>query len=52
LTFLVRFIVQSMAGVPSVVAGLFIFTTVVQSMGRYSGLAGGVALAVLMLPTV
>lgn len=52
MTFLVRFIVQSMAGVPSVVAGLFIFTTVVQSMGRYSGLAGGIALAVLMLPTV
>jgi phosphate transport system permease protein len=52
LTFLVRFIVQSMAGVPSVVAGLFIFTTVVQSMGKYSGLAGGLALAVLMLPTV
>lgn len=52
LTFLVRFIVQSMAGVPSVVAGLFIFTTIVRSMGRYSGLAGGLALAVLMLPTV
>ena len=52
LTFLVRFIVQSMAGVPSVVAGLFIFATVVQSMGKYSGLAGGLALAVLMLPTV
>ena len=52
LTFLVRFIVQSMAGVPSVVAGLFIFATVVQTMGRYSGLAGGIALAVLMLPTV
>lgn len=52
LTFLIRFIVQSMAGVPSVVAGLFIFTTVVQPMGRYSGLAGSLALAVLMLPTV
>ena len=52
LTFLVRFIVQSMAGVPSVVAGLFIFATVVQTMGKYSGLAGGLALAVLMLPTV
>ena len=44
LTFLVRFIVQSMAGVPSVVAGLFIFATVVKSMGKYSGLAGGLAL--------
>lgn len=52
LTFMVRFIVQSMAGVPSVVAGLFIFATVVQTMGKYSGLAGGIALAVLMLPTV
>jgi phosphate transport system permease protein len=52
LTFLVRFIVQSMAGVPSVVAGLFIFTTIVQPMGKYSGMAGGLALAVLMLPTV
>jgi phosphate transport system permease protein len=52
MTFLVRFIVQSMAGVPSVVAGLFIFTTIVQPMGKYSGMAGGLALAVLMLPTV
>jgi len=52
LTFLVRFIVQSMAGVPSVVAGLFIFTTVVNLTGTYSGLAGSLALAVLMLPTV
>lgn len=52
LTFLVRLIVQSMAGVPSIVAGLFIFAVVVQTMGRYSGLAGGLALAVLMLPTV
>ena len=34
LTFLVRFIVQSMAGVPSVVAGLFLFATVVKSMGQ------------------
>ncbi len=52
LTFLVRFIVQSMAGVPSIVAGLFVFTTVVQTMGEYSGIAGAAALSVLMLPTV
>jgi phosphate transport system permease protein len=52
LTFLVRFIVQSMAGVPSIVAGLFIFTTVVRTMGEYSGIAGAAALSVLMLPTV
>lgn len=52
LTFLVRFIVQSMAGVPSIVAGLFIFTTIVRTMGEYSGIAGAAALSVLMLPTV
>lgn len=52
LTFLVRLFVQSMAGVPSIVAGLFLFTTIVQPMEKYSGLAGGLALAVLMLPTV
>lgn len=52
LTFLVRFIVQSMAGVPSIVAGLFVYTTVVRTMGEYSGIAGAFALSVLMLPTV
>lgn len=52
LTFLVRFIVQSMAGVPSIVAGLFVYTTVVRTMGEYSGIAGAAALSVLMLPTV
>jgi phosphate transport system permease protein len=51
-SFLVRFVVQSMSGVPSIVAGLFIYATVVIPMGKYSGLAGSAALAVLMLPTV
>ncbi|MEY2967477.1 MAG: hypothetical protein RIQ64_104 [Actinomycetota bacterium] len=49
---LVRFIIQSMSGVPSIVAGLFIYSTVVMGMNRFSGLAGGLALAILMLPTV
>ena len=48
----VRFIIQSMSGVPSIVAGLFIYSTVVMGMNRFSGLAGGLALAILMLPTV
>jgi phosphate transport system permease protein len=48
----VRFIVQSMSGVPSIVAGLFIYSTVVMTMQRFTGLAGGLALAILMLPTV
>jgi phosphate transport system permease protein len=49
---MVRFIVQSMSGVPSIVAGLFIYSTVVMGFESFSGLAGGLALAILMLPTV
>ena len=52
MSFLVRFVIQSMSGVPSIVAGLFIYTTVVTQMKQYSGLAGSLALAILMLPTV
>jgi phosphate transport system permease protein len=52
LTFLVRFVVQSMSGVPSIVAGLFIYTTWVTATESFSALAGALALAVLMLPTV
>jgi phosphate transport system permease protein len=49
----VRFFVQSMSGVPSVVAGLFILTTlVVTGAMTQSALAGGLAYAILMLPTV
>ena len=50
---LVRFFVQAMSGVPSIVAGLFIFAVWMIQLGNaYSGLAGGLALTVLMLPTV
>lgn len=49
----VRFFVQAMSGVPSVVAGLFILTTlVVTGAMTQSALAGGLAYAILMLPTV
>ena len=49
----VRFFVQSMSGVPSVVAGLFILTTlIVTGALTQSALAGGLAYAILMLPTV
>jgi phosphate transport system permease protein len=48
----VRFVIQSMSGVPSIVAGLFIFTTVVVTTQTFSGFAGSLALSVLMLPTV
>ena len=49
----VRFLSNVMAGVPSIVMGLFIFTIyVLQSDGGLSGRAGGLALACLMLPIV
>jgi phosphate transport system permease protein len=52
LTKVVRFVIQSMSGVPSIVAGLFIYTTVISITGSFSGFAGALALSVLMLPTV
>jgi phosphate transport system permease protein len=51
-SFLVRFIIQSMSGVPSIVAGLFVYATLVDAMSTFSGIAGAAALAILMLPTV
>jgi phosphate transport system permease protein len=47
----VRFIVDAMAGLPSIVAGLLVFTIWVDGRG-FSGISGSAALVVLMLPTV
>jgi phosphate transport system permease protein len=49
----VRLIVDAMSGLPSIVAGLFIWATWVLALGRgQSGVAVALALSVLMLPTV
>ena len=49
----VRLLVDAMSGIPSIVAGLFIYTMwVVRLQQGFSGLAAAMALAVLMLPTV
>ena len=47
-----RFSTDVLSGVPSIVVGLFAYAALVVPMGHYSGLAGGVALAVIMLPTI
>jgi phosphate transport system permease protein len=47
-----RFSTDVLSGVPSIVVGLFAYTLLVVPMKHYSGLAGGAALAVLMLPTI
>jgi phosphate transport system permease protein len=50
---LVQGLVQAMSGVPSVVAGLFIFATLIfTNISEYNGLMGAFAYTILMLPTV
>ncbi len=48
----VRFAAKVLTGLPSILAGVFAFAAVVVTLGTFSAPAGGVALAVLMLPTV
>jgi phosphate transport system permease protein len=53
LAYWVRFFVDVMTGVPSIVAGLFIFAFWVLGLHKgFSGFAAGMALAILMLPIV
>jgi phosphate transport system permease protein len=47
-----RFATKTLTGLPSILAGVFAYAAVVLVTGTYSAPAGGVALAVLMLPTV
>lgn len=48
----VRFVAKLLTGIPSIICGVFAFAAVVVVTGDFSALAGGVALAVLMLPTI
>ncbi len=52
LSSVVRFINDILLSAPSIVIGLFIYEVMVAPMGHFSGLAGGVALAVIVLPVV
>jgi len=52
LTSVVRFINDILLSAPSIVVGLFIYQVMVAPMGHFSGWAGGVALAVLVIPVV
>lgn len=50
---IVRTIVEAMTALPSIVAGLFIYTTMIVALGMpKSGLAAAMALAVMMLPII
>jgi phosphate transport system permease protein len=48
----VRFVADVLGGVPSITIGVFVYALVVIAMKRFSALAGGVALAIVMIPTV
>ena len=52
LAFVVRYTADVLGGAPSIVVGVAVFGLLVVPMGRFSAIAGGVALAVLMLPTI
>src|SRR5213078_532119 len=52
LTSVVRFINDILLSAPSIVVGLFIYEVMVRRMGHFSGLAGAVALAVIVIPVV
>ena len=47
-----RFINDILLSAPSIVIGLFVYTTVVAPMKHFSGLAGGLALALIVIPVV
>ena len=48
----VRFGTDVLSGVPSIVIGLFGYALIVLPQGHYSALAGGVAISIIMLPTI
>ncbi|HEX4026108.1 MAG TPA: phosphate ABC transporter permease PstA [Rhizomicrobium sp.] len=52
LSFVVRFVNDILLSAPSIVIGLFIYEILVVPMGGFSGWAGGVALAVIVIPVV
>jgi phosphate transport system permease protein len=52
LTMVVRFINDILLSAPSIVVGLFVYEVMVAPMGHFSGYAGAVALALLVIPVV
>ena len=52
LTIVVRFINDVLLSAPSIVVGLFVYEVMVRPLGHFSGLAGALALAVLVVPVV
>lgn len=47
-----RLAVNTFTGIPSIIVGVFVYITVVKPMGSFSALAGGIALAIIMVPII
>ncbi|MEK6334155.1 MAG: phosphate ABC transporter permease PstA [Acidobacteriota bacterium] len=48
----VRFLVDTLTGIPSIVTGVFVYAVIVLRMKHFSAFAGGIALAMIMIPIV
>lgn len=48
----VRFIIEVMAGIPSITVGLFVYGLIVLHQGHFSAVAGSVSLAILLIPII
>ncbi|HEY8911631.1 MAG TPA: phosphate ABC transporter permease PstA [Desulfosporosinus sp.] len=48
----VRFATDVLTGIPSIIVGIVIYTSVVLKMGHFSALAGGLSLAIIMIPLI
>jgi phosphate transport system permease protein len=48
----VRFLVDTLTGIPSIVTGVFVYAIIVLRMKHFSAFAGGIALALIMIPIV
>jgi len=49
---LVRFITNIFVSAPSIVVGVFVYAVMVVPMKRFSGLSGGISLAIIMFPVI
>lgn len=49
---LVRFVVDTLTGIPSIVTGVFVYAVVVLPLKHFSAFAGGIALGLIMIPIV
>lgn len=50
--YVVRFLTDVLSGIPSIVVGVVAYTMIVLPMKHFSALAGGIALGILMIPTI